>query len=527
MDDGLTEQQGLYDPKRDERDACGVGFVAHVRGTPSHQIVRQGLQLLENLAHRGAVGCDPCTGDGAGIVVQLPHEFLKREASLLGIELPRPGGYAVGMLFLPTDTGERRACELVLENIVEEEGQRVLGWRDVPANLDQVGPVARAAAPVFRQVFIARGRSTEKKAFERKLYVIRRQLENAIGSRGGFYVVSLSSRTVVYKGMLMPEQLPYFYPDLSAPDFASALALVHSRFSTNTLPTWSRAHPYRFLCHNGEINTLRGNLNWMRVREACMKSPLFGDDLHKLYPIIAEDQSDSACLDNAIEFLLRGGRSLRHAAAMLIPEAWEGNPHMDLDRRGFCEFHGAMMEPWDGPALIAFTDGRVIGGTLDRNGLRPARWLVTDDDLVVLASEAGALDVAPERIVEKGRIQPGQMFLVDTCAGRVMHDAEIKRDLASRKPYRAWVAANRVGLDELPEPLGVAHMEHEDLARRQAAFGYTAEELGMILTPMAATGEEPVGSMGNDTPLAVLSHGPQLLFNYFKQLFAQVTNPPI
>jgi glutamate synthase domain-containing protein 1 len=397
MDDGET-QHGVYDP-RDERDACGVGFVAHVRGTASHAIVRQGLTLLENMAHRGAVGCDPCTGDGAGITVQLPHEFFRREAATLGIDLPRPGGYAVGMLFLPTDAGERRACELLLENIVDEEGQHVLGWRDVPVDLSEVGPVARSAAPVFRQVFIARGRTTEKKAFERKLYVIRRQAENAIGTRGGFYVVSLSSRTVVYKGMLMTEQLPRFYPDLSASDFASALALVHSRFSTNTLPTWSRAHPFRFLCHNGEINTLRGNLNWMRVREASMQSRLFGDDLHKLYPIIADGQSDSMCLDNALEFLVRGGRSLPHAVAMLVPEAWEGNPHMDLDRRGFCEYHSTMMEPWDGPALVAFTDGRVIGGTLDRNGLRPARYVVTDDDLVVLASEAGALEIPAERVV--------------------------------------------------------------------------------------------------------------------------------
>ncbi|MDB4882445.1 MAG: hypothetical protein JWL95_1211 [Gemmatimonadetes bacterium] len=525
MDDGLT-QQGLYDQKNDERDACGVGFVAHVRGAASHEIVRQGLTLLENLSHRGAVGCDPCTGDGAGIVVQLPHEFFRREAGLLGIELPRPGGYAVGMLFLPTDAGERRACELVIERIVAEEGQHVLGWRDVPADLSAVGPVARAAAPVFRQVFIGRGK-TEKRAFERKLYVIRRQLENAIGTRGGFYVVSLSSRTVVYKGMLMPTQLPQFYSDLSAPDFSSALALVHSRFSTNTLPTWSRAHPYRFLCHNGEINTLRGNLNWMRVREASMQSRLFGDDLHKLYPIIADGQSDSMCLDNALEFLVRGGRSLPHAVAMLIPEAWEGNPHMDLDRRGFCEYHSTMMEPWDGPALVAFTDGRVIGGTLDRNGLRPARYVVTDDDLVVLASEAGALEIPAERIVAKGRIKPGRMFLVDTVRGRVIEDEEIKRDLAARRPYRAWVTSNRVGLDELPEPISIAQPDPATLLQRQSAFGYTNEELSMVLTPMAVTGEEPIGSMGNDTPLAVLSQEPQLLYGYFKQLFAQVTNPPI
>ena len=524
MDD-RSAPQGLYDPT-DERDACGVGFIAHVKGSPSHDIVHNALRLLEGLSHRGAVGCDPHTGDGAGILMQIPHTFLVRQLALAGLRLPAAGRYAVGMLFLPNDPGERRACELVLETIVADEGRTLLGWRDVPVDLGAIGEVARKSAPTIRQVFIARDGMTEA-AFERKLYIIRRQVENAIGMRAGFHVVSLSSRTIVYKGMVTPRQLPAFYSDLRSSDIASALALVHSRFSTNTLPSWSRAHPYRFLCHNGEINTLRGNLNWMRVREANMKSPLFGEDMHKLFPIITEDQSDSACLDNAVEFLVRGGRSLPHAIAMLVPEAWEGNPHMDLDRRGFCEFHGAMMEPWDGPALLAFTDGRLIGGTLDRNGLRPARWLVTDDDLVVLASEAGALDIEPSRIVAKGRIHPGRMFLVDTRAGRILGDEEVKRDLASRKPYRAWVAANRVSLDELPEPLGPTQSDGTELQRRQAAFGYTREELAMVVAPMATTGEEPVGSMGNDTPLAVLSSEPQLLFNYFKQLFAQVTNPPI
>ena len=524
MDD-RSAPQGLYDPS-DERDACGVGFIAHVKGSPSHEIVHDALRLLEGLSHRGAVGCDPHTGDGAGILLQIPHTFFARQLSAIGIRLPATGRYAVGMLFLPADPGERRACELVLETVIADEGRSLLCWRDVPVDPTAIGDVARASAPTIRQVFIARGGMTEA-AFERKLYIIRRQVENAIGTRAGFHVASLSSRTIVYKGMVTPRQLPAFYSDLRSPDIASALALVHSRFSTNTLPSWSRAHPYRFLCHNGEINTLRGNLNWMRVREANMKSPLFGEDLHKLYPIITEDQSDSACLDNAVEFLVRGGRSLPHAIAMLVPEAWEGNPHMDLDRRGFCEFHGAMMEPWDGPALLAFTDGRVIGGTLDRNGLRPARWLVTDDDLVVLASEAGALDIDASRIVAKGRIHPGRVFLVDTRAGRIFGDEEVKRDLASRKPYRAWVAANRVSLDELPEPLGLTQPDSTELRTRQAAFGYTREELSMVLAPMATTGEEPVGSMGNDTPLAVLSSEPQLLFNYFKQLFAQVTNPPI
>jgi glutamate synthase (NADPH) large chain len=522
---GLPEKQGLYDPQF-ERDACGIGFAANVRGVPSHTIVRHGLRLLENLSHRGGAGCDPCTGDGAGILAQVPDALLRADAAERGIELPAAGSYGVGMLFLPRDADERRACELVIEQVVAEEGHVLLGWRDVPCDASQAGDVARASAPVIRQLFLDR-RGLGARAFERRLYVIRRQIETAVGPRDGFYVASLSARTIVYKGLLTPAQLPLFYTDLADPRFESAIALVHSRFSTNTFPTWARAHPYRYLCHNGEINTLRGNVNWMRVREGSMRSARFGEDLQKLYPIVGEGQSDSASLDNVLEFLMHGGRSLPHAMMMLIPEAWEGNRHMDLDRRGFYEFHAAMMEPWDGPAAVAFTDGRVVGATLDRNGLRPGRWLVTDDDLVVLASEAGALEVPPERVVAKGRLQPGKMFLVDTANGRIVGDEEVKQAVAARRPYRAWVAAHRVGIEELPEPLNVAQPDRAALLERQAAFGYTGEELAMVLAPMASTGEESVGSMGTDTPLAVLSDRPQLLFKYFRQLFAQVTNPPI
>ncbi|HEU4642790.1 MAG TPA: glutamate synthase large subunit [Gemmatimonadaceae bacterium] len=522
---GLPPRQGLYDPAH-EHDACGIGFVAHARGSASPEIVRQGLTLLQNLSHRGAVGCDPCSGDGAGVLVQLPHAFLARACADAGVELPPAADYGAGMLFLPSSPAERRSCEVIVERTIADEGLRLLGWRDVPVDDSVLGEIARGSMPVVRQLFVARD-ARGRPAFERALYVLRRQIENAVGQRGGFYVASLSSRTMVYKGMLMPWQLPRFYPDLMERDFASALALVHSRFSTNTFPSWARAHPYRYLCHNGEINTLRGNVNWMRVREGHMSSRLLGTELAKLYPVIQDDQSDSACLDNAVEFLVQGGRTLPHALMMLIPEAWSGKPHLDAERRAFHEYHAAMMEPWDGPAAVAFTDGVRIGGTLDRNGLRPGRWLATTDDLVVLASEAGALDVAPARIRAKGRLQPGRMFLVDTALGRIVEDEELKSDLASRRPYRRWVASSRIGMNELPEPRAGARVERATLRDRQQAFGYTIEELRTILVPMAATGEEPVGSMGNDTPLAVLSDEPQLLFKYFKQLFAQVTNPPI
>ncbi|MBI3610210.1 MAG: glutamate synthase large subunit [Nitrospirae bacterium] len=492
---GLPHSQGLYHP-RFEKEACGIGFVVNVKGGKSHDIIRKGLQVLENLAHRGAVGCDPCTGDGAGILLQIPHEFLKRSSAESGVRLPGAGQYGVGMVFLPAEPSQRSPCETLIERIIREEGHRLLGWRDVPVKEAHLGDLARQSQPCIRQFFIARDILNEAQ-FERKLYVIRKRIENAVWQsalegRGSFYIPSLSSNTIVYKGLLLPSQIPLFYPDLADGSVVSALAVVHSRFSTNTFPTWSRAHPYRYICHNGEINTLKGNINWMRAREGRMASDLFGDDLKKLYPIIDEDQSDSACLDNALEFLVMGGRSVPHAMMMLIPEAWSGDPNMDLDRRGFYEYHAAMQEPWDGPAAVCFTDGKLVGATLDRNGLRPAR-----------------------------------MFLVDTVAGRIIDDEEIKADVASRKPYRQWVTANRINLEDLPEPLNVLQPDHVTLRQRQQAFGYSIEDLKMLMMPMAVTGEEPVGSMGTDTPLAVLSDRPQLLFKYFKQLFAQVTNPPI
>ncbi|RMH07033.1 MAG: glutamate synthase large subunit [Nitrospirae bacterium] len=527
---GLPAAQGLYHPQY-EKDSCGIGFVVNIKGHQSHDIIQKGLTILQNLYHRGAQGCDPCTGDGAGILMQIPHVFFKRVTGELGIQLPGPGEYGVGMVFLPRDEIRRRQCESVFETIVREEGQQFLGWRDVPIKEEHVGSQARKTLPYIKQFFVGRD-ILNAAQFERKLYVIRKRIartirESALVERGLVYICSLSSNTIVYKGMLLPQQLPLFYPDLVDEQLASALVLVHSRFSTNTFPTWSLAHPYRYIVHNGEINTLKGNVNWMRARQGKLASDLFGSDLEKLYPIVYEHQSDSACLDNAIEFLVMAGRSLPHAIMMLIPEPWVGNPHMDLDRRGFYEYHAAMMEPWDGPAAVAFTDGRLIGATLDRNGLRPCRYQVTTDDLVVLASEAGVLPVDPKQIRVKGRLQPGRMFLVDTIQGRIIDDEEIKADIVRRRPYRAWVTQYRVSLDELPEPLNVPQPDHPTIRQRQQAFGYTVEELKMVLTPMVVTGEEPVSSMGTDTPLAVLSTRPQLLFKYFKQLFAQVTNPPI
>jgi glutamate synthase (NADPH/NADH) large chain/glutamate synthase (ferredoxin) len=527
---GLPPRHGLYDPQY-EKDACGIGFVANIKGHKSHEIIEKGLLILENLAHRGAVGCDPCTGDGAGILIQIPHEFFKRACAEVGIQLPGAGEYGVGMVFLPRDSTQRRQCELLLERIVQEESQRLLGWRDVPAKDAHLGDLARESQPYIRQFFIARDILSEAQ-FERKLYVIRKRVENAIlasaiSDRSSFYITSLSANTIVYKGLLLPSQIPLFYPDLADTSVISSLAMIHSRFSTNTFPTWARAHPYRYICHNGEINTLKGNINWMQARQGRLFSDLFNEDIGKLFPIIYEDQSDSACFDNALEFLVMGGRSLPHAVMMMIPEAWSGNPDMDLDLRGFYEYHAAMMEPWDGPAAILFTDGKLIGATLDRNGLRPCRYLVTHDDLAIMASEAGVLPVKPEEVLTKGRLQPGKMFLVDTVQGRIISDEEIKASTASRKPYRQWVTSNRINIEDLPEPLNLLQPDHVTLRQRQQAFGYTIEELKMLMTPMAVAGEEAVGSMGTDTPLAVLSERPQSLFKYFKQLFAQVTNPPI
>ncbi len=527
---GLPSKQGLYDPQH-EKDSCGVGFVVDIKGQKSHLIVQQGLQVLENLAHRGAQGCDPCTGDGVGILLQVPHEFFKRVAKDIGIKLPGAGEYGVGMLFLPPDADARKQCETVFARVIKAEGAKLLGWRDVPVKSDAIGDLARTTEPFMRQVFIARGIFTDEE-FERRLYVIRKCVEraireSAIEGREYFYISSLSSNTIVYKGLLLPHQIPQYYQDLSDSNLTSALALVHARFSTNTFPTWPLAHPYRYICHNGEINTLKGNVNWMRARQGRLNTELFGEDMQKLFPIVSENQSDSACLDNALEFLVLGGRSLPHAMMMLIPEPWVANSQMDLDRRGFYEYHAAMQEPWDGPAAVCFTDGKLIGATLDRNGLRPCRYQVTTDGLVVLASEAGVLPMDPQRIRQKGRLMPGRMFLVDTELGRIIDDEEVKADIVQRKPYRSWVAQYRISLDELPDPINVPQPDHPTIRQRQQAFGYTVEELKMVITPMVVEGQEAISSMGTDTPLAVLSERPQLLFKYFKQLFAQVTNPPI
>jgi len=528
---GLPPAQGLYDPGH-EHDACGIGFVASIKGEKSHEIIKQGIQVLLNLAHRGACGCDPETGDGAGVLIQIPHEFFVRECEKLGFNLPESGLYGVGMTFLPVEKHQRLQSEGIIERIIREEGLTLLGWRDTPVYASAIGRVARASQPYIQQVFVGRAEGMDEDAFERKLYVVRKRCENEVRESGVedaemFYIPSLSCRTIVYKGLLLASQITNFYRELSDPDVVSALCLVHQRFSTNTFPSWDRAHPYRYVAHNGEINTLRGNVNWMHARQSLLRSPLFGDDVKKLFPIIAPNGSDSANFDNAVELLVQGGRSLPHAMAMLIPEAWAGNPHMNPEKRAFYEYHACVMEPWDGPAAIAFTDGRVIGATLDRNGLRPGRYVVTHDGLVVMASEAGVLDVAPEQVKSKGRLQPGKMFLVDTVEGRIISDKEIKHELASRRPYAQWLAQNQITIDQLPEPSRMHNPDAETLLRRQRAFGYSDEDMRMILSPMAEKGEEPVGSMGTDTPLACLSDRPQSLFNYFKQLFAQVTNPPI
>ena len=522
-------KQGLYDPAF-EKDACGVAFVADLQARKSHSIVRQALEALVNLDHRGACGCETNTGDGAGILLQMPHKFFERAA---GFKLPAPGEYGVGMLFLPPDPTAQAACETIVEKAILDEGQKLLGWRTVPTSNATLGPTARAGEPKVRQVFIGRAAGlTDPAAFERKLFVIRRRAENAVKAssiprRGLFYVPSLSHKTIVYKGMLRATQVTEYYADLNDPSFESALAMVHSRFSTNTFPNWARAHPYRYLSHNGEINTLRGNINWMHAREKMFQSALLGEDVQKLLPIVDTDGSDSAMFDNVLETLALTGRELPHAAMMMIPEPWSGHESMPEAKRAFYEYHSTLMEPWDGPALIAFTDGHRIGACLDRNGLRPARYCVTKDDLVVLASEAGVLKIAPERVRVKGRLQPGRMFLVDLDLRRIVSDDEIKRRVAQEKPYKAWVKDNLVPLEALPEAPPAAHKEEAPLLTRQHAFGFTTEDLKILITPMAQDGVEPIGSMGTDTPLAVLSDRPQLLYNYFKQLFAQVTNPPV
>jgi glutamate synthase domain-containing protein 1 len=525
-------KQGLYDP-RFEHESCGVGFVVNIKGKKSHPIVQQALQVLRNLQHRGACGSEANTGDGAGILMQVPHVFLERACREMKIALPGPGEYGVGMVFLPPHPAERYKCEVLFEDIVATEGLRLLGWRTVPTEHSSLGQTAIASEPIVRQVFIARPDGlADDLAFERKLYVIRKLAKRGIrtaGLRGGekFYVCSLSAKTMIYKGMLMPDQVEHYYPDLTDPSLESALCLVHSRFSTNTFPTWERAHPYRYVAHNGEINTLRGNINWMHARQSLFASDLFGDDLKKLLPVINEDGSDSAMFDNALEFLALSGRSLPHAVMMMIPEPWERHQSMDAEKRAFYEYHSCLQEPWDGPASIAFTDGVRIGATLDRNGLRPSRYYVTKDDRVIMASEVGVLDLPPEMIVQKGRLQPGRMFLIDTEQGRIVSDEELKNKVATEHPYQVWLNRNHVLLENLPEPPHVHEPDHQTVFQRQQAFGYTFEDLRFILGPMASDGVQPLGSMGTDTPLAVLSNKPQLLYNYFKQLFAQVTNPPI
>jgi glutamate synthase (NADPH/NADH) large chain len=525
----LPPKQGLYDPGN-EHDACGVGFVAHIKGEKRHEIVRQGLTILERLHHRGAVGADPRAGDGAGLLLQIPDAFFRAVA---GLDLPAEGEYAVGMLFLPRDEHARHEAEKVVEGFVAFEGQRLIGWRDVPVNNQGLGYSVLPTEPVIRQVFVERGeKCVDQDAFERKLFVIRKQIENrvresALEGKEAFYFTSFSSRTIVYKGMLLAGQVGEYYLDLNDERMDSALALVHQRFSTNTFPTWDLAHPFRMIAHNGEINTLRGNVNWMAARRESMASDILGADLDKIWPLIPEGQSDSACFDNALELLVAGGYSLSHAMMMLIPEAWSGNPLMDQDRRAFYEYHAALMEPWDGPAAVAFTDGRQIGATLDRNGLRPARYLVTDDDLVVMGSEMGVLQIPEERIIKKWRLQPGKMFLIDMEQGRIIDDAEIKAELSRANPYQEWLDKTQIDVHRLPHVVGAMSPDPETLLDRQQAFGYTQEDVKFLLTPMVLTGQEAIGSMGADNPPAVLSNKPKHLSNYFKQLFAQVTNPPI
>jgi glutamate synthase domain-containing protein 2/glutamate synthase domain-containing protein 1/glutamate synthase domain-containing protein 3 len=525
--------QGLYDP-RNEHDACGVGFVAHIKGVKAHAIVGQGLKILENLDHRGAVGADALMGDGAGILIQIPDELLRADMAAQGVQLPPPGEYGVGMIFLPKEHASRLACEQELERAVKAEGQVLLGWRDVPVNAEMpMSPTVREKEPVIRQIFIGRGADViVPDALERKLYVIRKTASAAIQhlqlthSRE-YYVPSMSCRTVIYKGLLLANQVGEYYRDLQDTRCTSALALVHQRFSTNTFPEWPLAHPYRMVAHNGEINTVKGNFNWMRAREGVMKSPVLGDDLKKLYPISFEGQSDTATFDNALELLSMAGYPLAQAAMMMIPEAWEQHSTMDERRRAFYEYHAAMIEPWDGPAAMVFTDGKQIGATLDRNGLRPARYIVTDDDLVVMGSESGVLPIPESKIVKKWRLQPGKMFLIDFEQGRIIDDEELKSQFASAKPYRQWIENVRIKLETLPEPSAAAPVSSESLLDRQQALGYTQEDLKFLMSPMAAAGEEGTGSMGNDSPLAVLSERNKPLPNYFKQLFAQVTNPPI
>ncbi len=520
--------QGLYDPEL-ERDACGLGFVADVdRQRPSsHRVVAMGVEILRRLAHRGAAGCDPCSSDGAGILIQIPHAHLERSLGRVGIELPLEGDYGVAQCFLSAQADARAAEMSCMEDAVRHHNQKVIGWRDVPVKANEVGPVGRASMPIFKQLFV--GRMCPAAAFERTLFMIRKRATRRANEKGlkGLYVSSLSSKTVVYKGLALPERLEAFYPDLRDEGTRSKIALVHSRFSTNTFPTWERAHPYRRIAHNGEINTLRGNVTWMRAREPLLASEAFGEHLADFKPIIAPGGSDSASLDDLIDFLVAGGRSLPHVMMMLVPEAWEGHDEMPAERRAFYEYHAGLVEPWDGPAALLFTDGQYIGATLDRNGLRPLKYVITHSGFVVAGSELGVVDFEAEDIIEKGRLQPGKMLLVDLAHGRVVGDDEIKHMVATQKPYAAWLEGNKIDLETLPPGPEVPPYSQDERRRLLRAFGYTREDLRVLLGPMVEKGEEPIGSMGTDAPLAVLSNRPQLLFRYFKQQFAQVTNPPI
>ena len=527
---------GLYDPAY-EHDNCGIGFIANIKGRKSHEIVRQGLQILVNLDHRGAVGADPLAGDGAGILVQVPDRLMRAEMAAQGVTLPAAGLYAVGMVFLPRKDETRERCVASIERAVAAEGGTILGWREVPTDNACLGESVRPNEPVIRQLFVARPDDiTDQDAFERKLFVMRKQSHGKIwypgeGAKGDetgvFYITSMSSRTIVYKAMVLSGNLPVYYLDLHDERMESALALVHQRFSTNTFPSWKLAQPFRLLCHNGEINTVRGNINWMAARRETMSSEVLGADLDKLWPLIGDGASDSATFDNALELLVAGGYSLAHATMMMIPEAWNNNPQMDPARRAFYEYHAALMEPWDGPAAIAFTDGRQIGATLDRNGLRPARYLVTSDDLVIMGSEDGVLPVPDENVIQKWRLQPGKMLLIDLDEGRIIGDEELKASLAAAHPYQEWLDRTQIQLEDLPSEIGAMPPDSDTLLHRQQAFGYTQEDIRHFLTPMGMTGDDPIGSMGRDTPIAVLSDRPKLLFDYFKQCFAQVTNPPI
>ncbi|MCU0260594.1 MAG: glutamate synthase subunit alpha, partial [Ilumatobacteraceae bacterium] len=512
---------GLYDP-RFEHDSCGVSFVAHMRGVKSNELVVTGLRALCNLEHRGATGAEPDTGDGAGILLQIPDRFLR---AVVPFELPAEGAYAVGIAFLPVDEVACEKAQAAIEAIATEEGLRVLGWRDVPVSPDCLGATARAAMPTFKQLFVEAVDGATGIALDRLTFVARKRTEHELNGELTTYFPSLSARTIVYKGMLTTPQLGEFFDDLNDPRVESALLLVHSRFSTNTFPSWPLAHPYRYVAHNGEINTVQGNQNWMRAREAMAASPLL-PNLERAFPICTDGASDTARFDEVLELLHLAGRPLHHAVLMMIPEAWENHTDMDPAKRAFYRFHASLMEPWDGPASVTFTDGTVIGAVLDRNGLRPSRYWVTDDDLVVMASEVGVIDIDPAKVVTKGRLQPGKMFLIDTASGRIVDDEEIKAALAAEHPYQQWLDDGLVEFDDLPQREHVV-FSHDSVLRRQQIFGYTHEELKIIVAPMAKTGAEPIGSMGTDTPLAVLSERPRLLFDYFQQLFAQVTNPPL